>query len=174
MRQRFSVVCFLLFVFCFLVFLPSVAAENLKIGVFDVQKIMKESKVVQGYRQKLGKEVESKRKLFAEKEGTIKQTEEKLKKEGQKLSVSEKKALEEKLSSQAKELKRMKEDIKVDLQKMDRELTQQALKDIEGIIKKIASDEDYTIIFERNTAGIVHLKDSVDITEKIITLYDKR
>lgn len=146
----------------------------MKIGVFDIQRVINESKVVQGYRQKLGKEVEAKKKLLAEKEESIKQIEEKLKKEGQKLSLSEKKTLEEKLSSQAKELKRLKEDVKFDLQKMDRELTQQALKDIEGIVKKIANEENYTIIFERKTAGIVHMKDSVDITGKIINLYDKR
>ncbi len=162
-------VCFIL-LFC----ISSISAETLKIGVFDLQKVMKESKVVQSYRQKLGKEVESKKKLFTEKEESVKQTEEKLKKEGQKLSASEKKTLEEKLSNQAKELKRMNEDVNVEIKKMDRELTQQALKDIEGIIKKIASEENYTIIFERNAAGIVHLKESVDITSKIINFYDKR
>ena len=97
-----------------------------------------------------------------------------MKKEGQKLSSSERKALEEKLTNQVKDLKRMREDINVELKKMERELTQQALKDIEGIIKKIASEENYTIIFERSSAGIVHLTDSVDITDKIVTLYDKR
>jgi outer membrane protein len=174
-RHEAKIFCFLFSVIC-IVFLntPSISAETLKIGVFDIQRVMKESKVVQGYRQKLGKEVESKKKLFTEKEESVKQTEEELKKEGQKLSASEKKTLEEKLSNQAKELKRMKEDIDVEIKKMDRELTQQALKDIEGIIKKIASEENYTIIFERNAAGIVHLKDSVDITSKIINFYDKR
>jgi outer membrane protein len=163
-----SIICILFFS------LLSLSAENLKIGVFDLQRVMKESKVVQGYRQKLGKEVEAKRKLLAEKEESAKQIEEKLKKGGQKLSSSERKTLEEKLSDQAKELKRMREDINMDLRKTERELTQQALKDIEGIIKKIASEENYTIIFERSAAGIVHLKDSVDITGKIITFYDKR
>ena len=174
-RHKAKKFCFLLSViFIVLLSTPSFSAETLKIGVFDIQKVMKESKVVQGYRQKLGKEVESKKKLFTEKEESVKQTEEKLKKEGQKLSASEKKTLEEKLSNQAKELKRMNEDVNVEIKKMDRELTQQALKDIEGIIKKIASEENYTIIFERNAAGIVHLKDSVDITGKIINFYDKR
>jgi outer membrane protein len=163
-----SIICILFFS------LSSLSAENLKIGVFDLHRVMKESKVVQGYRQKLGKEVEAKRKLLAEKEESAKQIEEKLKKEGQKLSANERRTLEDKLSNQAKELKRLREDINLDLKKTERELTQQALKDIEGIIKKIAGEENYTIIFERSSAGIVHLKDSVDITGKIITLYDKR
>ena len=163
-----SIVCILFF--C----LSSISAEDLKIGVFDIQKVMKDSKVAQGYRQKIEKAVESKKKLLSEKEGSAKQIEEKLKKEGQKLSASERKSLEEKLTNQVKELKRLREDVSVELNKMERELTQQALKDIEGILKKIASEENYTIIFERSAAGIVHLKESVDITDKIVTLYDKR
>jgi Skp family chaperone for outer membrane proteins len=87
--------CFLLSViFTLLLSTPSFSEETLKIGVFDLQKVMKDSKVVQGYRQKIGKELESKKKLLAEKEESVKQTEEKLKKEGQKLSVSQKKTLE--------------------------------------------------------------------------------
>lgn len=174
-HQEAKVFYCLLFVVCILLFsISTLYAETMKIGVFDLQRVMNESKVVQGYRQKLGKEVEAKKKLLAEKEGSAKQIEEKLKKEGQKLSGSERKSLEEKLLSQAKELKRMKEDVNMELKKMDRELTQQALKDIEGIIKKIANEENYTIIFEKKSAGIVHLKDSIDISEKIISLYDKR
>jgi len=163
-----SIICILLF--C----ISSISAETLKIGVFDLQQVIRESKVVQGYRQTLIKEVEAKEKLFAEKEKSVKQIEEKLRKEGRRLSSAERRTLEERLSGEVRELRRLREDINVDLRKTDIELTQRALKDIEAIIKKIASEDNYTIIFERGAAGIVHLKDPVDITRKIITLYDKR
>ena len=81
-----KVLCCVLSVICIVFFdFSSLSAETLKIGIFDLQKVMKESKVVQGYRQKIGKELESKKKLLAEKEESVKQTEEKLKKERQKL-----------------------------------------------------------------------------------------
>jgi len=174
-NYKLKIFCCLLSVFCILLFgLPSLSAETLKIGVFDLQRIIRESKVIQGYRQKLASEVEAKKKLLTEKENSFKQIEEKLKKDGQKLSLNERKTLEDKLSVEAKELIRLKEDVNEELKKMDRELTQQALKYIEGIVKKIASDENYTIIFERSAAGIVHMKDSIDITSKVISIYDKR
>jgi len=90
------------------------------------------------------------------------------------MSSSRRKSQEEKLATELKELRRLKEDIEVEIGKMERELTQQALRDIEKVIKKIAKKEDYAIIFEKNAAGIVYFKDSVDITESIITDYDKR
>ncbi len=148
-------------------------AEPLKIGVFDLQVIMAKSKVIQGYRQNIGKEAEADRKVLTDKQESARQTEERLKKEGQKLSVGERKLLEEKLANGVRELKRLKEDMEAALQKKDRELTQQVLGEIEKIIKGIADKEDYTIVFERSAAGVVYFKDWVDITEKIIREYDK-
>ncbi len=172
MRYVFS----LLVIICFAVVMsvPASGAEDLKIGVFDIQRVMKESKTAEGYRQKLVKEVESKEKAFDEKQDAIRQIEDKLKKDGQKLTAGQRKSLEEKHANELKELKRMKEDMDSDLQKADRDLAQKAFQEIGDVIKKIAEKENYTIIFEKNSAGIVHFKGTVDITEKIITLYDKR
>lgn len=149
-------------------------AETLKIAVFDLQKIMGESKTVNSYRQKLEKEVEAKRKTLLEKQETVKQIEERLKKDGQGITPSERKELEEKRANEIKELRRMKEDIDSEIQKMDKELTQRVLKDIDDKVKEIAKKENYTIIFEKNAGGIAHFGESVDITEKVIKAYDKK
>jgi len=155
--------------FCSLILLvPHLYAQALKIGVFDIQKIMRESKTIDAYRQQLLKNLEAKRKPFRDKEDAARQIEEKLRKERDKLSFNERRALEDRLVNEAKELRRLKEDIDSELQKMDRELTQQAFADIGSVIKKIAENEGYTIIFERSAAGIVHATDTVDITGKIL------
>lgn len=148
-------------------------AETPKIGVFDMKKIMVESKTIQAYRQKIEKELEPKRKAFSGKQEEARLLEEKLKKEGNTLPANDRKVTEEKLVNEIKDLKRLKEDFDLDLQKIDRELTQQAFKEIDGIIKDIAGRENYTIIFERSAAGIAYLKDPLDITGKIIKEYDK-
>lgn len=150
------------------------AADALKLGVFDIQKILRDSKVVQDYRQKFGQEMAAKRKTFSEKQKSAVEIEEKLKKEGQRLSLEERKSLEEKLAVELKELKRLKEDLDAEIQKSDRELTQKTLQEIGGIIKQIFDKEGYTIIFEKSGAGIAIFKDTVDITGKIIKLYDKK
>ncbi|OGW22347.1 MAG: hypothetical protein A2X55_01005 [Nitrospirae bacterium GWB2_47_37] len=161
---------------CFAVALSFSTAwsENLKIGVFDVQKIMKESKAVEGYRNQMLQEAESKKKILSGKQESARQIEERLKKEAQTLSSTERKSLEEKLTTEIKELRRMNEDIEADLKKRDSELTRKAFMEIGEIVKKIAEKEGYTIVFEKNAAGIAHLKSSVDITSKVINMYDKR
>ena len=166
-----KVFCILSFVCILSLFASSLYADALKIGIFDIQRVMRESKTMEGYRQKIGKEIETKRKVFTEEQNAAKQIEDKLKKE---TNPGERKDLEERLANELKELKRMKEDMDIELQKMDKELTQKALRDIEYIVKEIARKEDYTIIFEKGAAGIIHFKNSVDITERVIKTYDRQ
>lgn len=144
------------------------AQQAPKIGVFDLQKIIKESKKIEAYRQELLKNAEVKRTSLRAKEESARLSEEKLKKDGQKMSIDERRGLEEKLAGEVKELRRAGEDFDQEIQKMDRELTRKALRDIDGVVKKIADKENYTVIFEKNAAGIVHFRDSVDITGKIV------
>ena len=166
-----------LFILAFSIFfvLPSVhAAETLKIGIFDLQKVIKESKTVEAYRQKLGKEADAKKKLFSEKQTAARQTDEKFKKDASKLKPEERKDLENKRQAEIKELQRLKEDIELELKKADRELTEKAFKDINVILQQIYDRENYSIIFEKNTAGVVKFRSSLDITDKVIKAYDTK
>jgi outer membrane protein len=150
------------------------AAAVLKIGVFDLQKIMRDSKVIQEYRRTLGKEMEPKRKLLAEKQDSIKLIEEKLKRDDKSTPPDERKRLLERHAKESKELQRIKEDFETELQKIDRELSQRALREIIEITRNFAQKEKYTLIFEKAQAGIVYSEDSFDITQKIIELYDAK
>jgi len=157
-----------IFFFSLIFLAPHLSAQQLKIGVFDIQRIMRESKTIEGYRQEFLKSIEAKKRLLKDKEDSIKSIENKFRKEMESLSASDKKAMEDRLEKELIELKRLREDIDSELKKMDRELTQKAFANIGSVIKNIAEKEGYAIIFERNQAGIVHLKDSVDITKKIL------
>ena len=166
MKKR--ILCITSIFFCCLILTATqLWAQVLKIGVFDIQRIMKESKTIDGYRHELSKGIEAKRKPLTDKENSVRTLEERLRKE--KLSAADRRTLEEKLANEVKELKRLREDIDIELQRMDRELTQKAFRDIGGVVKNIADKENYTIIFEKNAAGIVHVKDTVDITGKVLS-----
>ena len=165
MKKVILIICAL---FCFMVIgSEPVSAQALKIGVFDVQKVMRESKTIEGYRQDRMKQIEGKRKPLRDREESARITEEKLRKEGEKLAANERRALEEKLANDAKDIRRLREDFEIEVRKLDTELAQKALGVIGGVIKNIAEKEGYTIIFERSAAGVA-LKDTVDITSKIV------
>ena len=45
--------------------------------------------------------------------------------------------------------------------------------ELDKVIEKIGSDEDYLLIVEARVGGLVYFADSVDITEKVIRAYDQ-
>jgi len=149
-------------------------AQALKLGVFDIQKIMRESKTIASYRQDLLKNIDLKRKPLQVKDEFAKTLDEKLKKDGNTMSPADRRALEEKLANEIKEIRRMKEDFDAKALKMDKELTQRIFLEIDTAIRKITAQEDYSIIFEKTAAGIVYLKEAFDITQKITNAYDTK
>lgn len=169
--------CSILFILMFALFFTALsvqAAETLKIGIVDLQRVIAESKTVDNYRKKLGKDVEAKNSLLSDKQNAAAQIEEKLKKDGSKLQTGERNSLEEKLRREMKDLKRMKEDMEHDLKKADRELTEKSLKGINMIVEQIYEKENFSIIFEKNAAGVVKFKNALDITDKVIKAYDAK
>ncbi len=160
--------------FCFSAVSSSLGAETLKLGIFDMQRIMAESRTIKGYRQKIQKDLEPKKKAFADKQQLAGQLAEKLKKDGPSMSVSDRRDAEDRLSSAILEVKMMNEDLNLDFQRINKEFTQQAVDEISKTVRDIAAKESYTVIFEKNQAGVVYFKDWLDITGKIIKAYDSK
>ncbi len=171
MKKRLMVI--LAFAFCMTVFGAAglMAAEILKVGIFDMQKVMRESKSIEGQRQRLATQLDAKRKPLLEKEAYAKGLEEKLKND-RNLSPVERKSTEEKLSNEARDMRRIKEDLDAEFQKIDREATQQTMRDIAEVVKMIAAKDDYTLILEKSAGGVVFSKDTIDITQRVLTDYD--
>jgi len=82
--------------------------------------------------------------------------------------------LTERLNNELKELRRLREDIDMELRKIDRELSQRAMREIGNVIGNLGKQENYSMIFERSMAGIAYFKDTFDITQRIIELYDAK
>ncbi len=173
MRRNYSLL--LLMVFTLLFAASTVqAAETLKVGIFDLQKVIASSKTIDSYRQKLKKDTETKNSIFSDKQNAARQIDERLQKEGSRLSDAERRSLQEKLQKEMTELQRMKEDMEIDLKKADRELTEKSLKRINEIIDQIYEKESYSIIFEKSAAGVIKFRNTMDITDKVIKAYDAK
>lgn len=168
MLTRKGLVILIISFFIFCLFSGHSRADSLKIGIFDLQRIMRESKTAMKHRQAFLLSMEQKRKPLLEREDAVKKMEEKLKKDATRMTLEERRLLEEKIATEIKELRRQKEDIDSELKKIDQELTQKILNEMGKVIQDMAIKENYTIIFERNAAGIAYLKDTHDITKKII------
>lgn len=170
------------FVFCFILslgilitsatFAANEKESSLKIGVFDLQKIMKTSKAVKNAQAAYAKEVQLRRSKISANENEVRLLEEELQKNDAQLSDDDRREKSEKLAKAAKELKRLRSDIDEELKQKNSEFNKKIMEDIWDIVYGIFHKERYSLILERST--IVIADDSIDITDKIIRIYDAR
>jgi outer membrane protein len=144
------------------------ADTNLKIGFVDIAKIMRDSKAAKNAREVYQKDLESKKAILKEKSDKVAALEKDLKNTKQDSPAWKNKR--DKLEQSVKELKRLQNDLNEELKKEDMEMTQKILTDVQNILKQVAKNENYSIIFEKKAALLT--AEGLDITDKIIKLYD--
>jgi len=150
--------------------LTDACAAAVKIGVIDTRKIMRESMAAKKARAIFFKDFEAKKAIFMAKQDKARALEGELKREGKKMSPSLRKEEAEKLALEIKELKRLKSDLEEELKKKDLELTRKLLREIGEIVEEFSKKEKYTVILEKKS--VVVADEAIDITDKIIRLYD--
>jgi outer membrane protein len=152
------------------VFITSAYAADIKIGVIDTQRIVAESKAGIATRTLFSKEVQENNSRLQTKQKEVQALQEELNTKGKGMDAVALAEKQEKYSKAYKELTRMKNDMTQDLEARDNELTQKLLKAVADIVIKYSQNEKYTLILEKGS--LVSYDNSVDITDKIIQLYD--
>jgi len=64
----------------------------------------------------------------------------------------------------------MQSDLDEELKKKDAELTRKLIDEIRQVIRTLVKDEGFTLILEKNS--LIHADDAINITDKVIRLYD--
>jgi len=146
------------------------AAAPVKIGVIDTQKILRVSKAAKAAQSVFMKDLEAKRAVYQAKEKEIKALDDELKNQNIKLSAEIRKEKTEKLAQEVKEIKRLGTDMEEELKKKEVELTRRLLSEIAQIVRTFSKKEHYTVILEKSS--VIVADDAVDITDRIIKLYD--
>jgi outer membrane protein len=152
------------------VFITSAYAADIKIGVIDTQRIVAESKAGIATRTLFSKEVQENNNRLQTKQKEVQALQEELNTKGKGMDAVALAEKQEKYSKAYKELTRMKNDMTQDLEARDNELTQKLLKAVADIVIKYSQNEKYTLILEKGS--LVSYDNTVDITDKIIQLYD--
>jgi outer membrane protein len=148
------------------------AAGPVKIGIIDVQKIMRDAKAAQGARALFMKDMEAKRAQIMAKDSEIKTLDAELKDPKAKLSDSARKEKADKLAKEIKDFRRLDADLGEELKKKDVELTQKLIGEVRQIVQDFSKKEKYTLILEKS--AVVTSDDAIDITGRILKLYDAR
>ena len=149
------------------------AEKTVKIGYMDLQKALNESDSGKDAKITFNKRVEELQKVLDEKQTEIKKMQDELEKQ-KGLLTSETRGEKEKVYQQKiKDAQRFAKDSQEELQQKDAEMTKKILIDLREVIKKLGSDDGYTLILERGDSFVLYAAEGVDITEKVIKAYNK-
>ncbi|MBF8250721.1 MAG: periplasmic chaperone for outer rane protein Skp [Deltaproteobacteria bacterium] len=149
------------------------AEKALKIGYIDLQKSLNESDQGKEAKAAFNKRVEELQKALDEKQSELKKLQDELEKQKGVLTPEARGEKEKAYQQKIKDAQRFAKDSQEELQQKDAELTKKIIKDLKDVIKKMGTDEEYTIILEKGDAFVLFAAEGVDITDKVIKAYNK-
>ena len=148
------------------------AEAQTKIGVINIDKVLQDSqrgKAMQGEMEKVrdGKkaELEAKQKEILDLKKRLE--------EGQlSLAADRLEAMKEEYEGKVLDLDRAQKDANREIQRRGEKLLSEVEGEIMPVINRIASEQGFTLIFNKFQAGLLFADDQIDITAQIITALD--
>lgn len=150
----------------FSLFGASVFADAAKIGVVDLQKIMQSSNQMKDIQQKLEKDFKPRRDKLVAMETTLKSDMEKFKRDSAIMSAAQKKDLEKKIVTAQQQFERDGQQYQQELSTAHNEAMEGLYNKVRAAISKIAGDEKYDLIVQKDAAPFSNA--TLDVTDKVI------
>lgn len=144
--------------------------KQIKIGIVDMQKIIRESKAAKAARASFLKDLEAKKQQIIEKAKGLQQQEEELNRMDAATPMETRRQKTEKLKHDGRELNNLKQDMEEDVKRKEMEMAQKLFGEIMQVVRNVAKSERYGLILERGT--IMAAEESIDITDKVLKIYD--
>lgn len=136
-----------------------------KIGVVDLQKIMQTSSQMKTIQEKLEKEFKPRRDKLVAAETSLKSEMEKFKRDGAILSQTQKKDLERKILAAQQQFERDGQQYQQELSTAHNEAMEGLYTKVRAAISKIAKDEKYDLIVQKDAAPFSAT--TLDVTDKV-------
>lgn len=150
----------------------SQAAGNLKIGVVNMQQVVRGSKAGKKAMGHLQKKFETIQKKFKGKQEKLKAFKKEFDQKAKLMNEESRIKKQRQLQRRFAEYKQDEEDAKVEMQQAEAKLMEPIVKQLEKVITKMGKDEKYTLIIEKNMPGMYFISPDVDITQKVIKKFN--
>jgi outer membrane protein len=147
-------------------------AEELKIGVVDMQRAINECQAGKEARKADISQMEKYQRQGAEKQQELQTMKDNLDKQAPMLTQEARNAKERELQIKAREFQRWQEDIQAEINQKRMELGQTVQVGLRKVIKKLAEDEGFTIVLEKNDNIVLFSVKAMDLTDRVVKIAD--
>lgn len=166
--MRKSLAFFLLILFA----VPAWGQEKLKLGFIDLQKAISESQPGKKAKEKFQVQVKKIEGELLKAKEEAERLKDDLIKKGPLMKPEERRNQEKELERKVQDYQRNMRDFQEELRQKEGEMTTEILKDLEKIVSELGKSEKFTLIFERTQ--VLYFDQSIDLTDKVIDLYNNR
>lgn len=163
----------LAFVAAFLQSGKAYGADIAKIGYVDLRVTLIESEAGKKAKTEMEVMIKTKQSAIEEKGKAIEKLKGEVEKQATMLSPEAKKSKEDEVDRMMRDFQRLTQDAQAEVKKRQDELTGAILKGIKEVIDKIGQEEGYSLILENFEGMILYAKKDLDITDKVIRLYNE-
>ncbi len=160
-------------VFIILCLAPLAMAKELKIGVVDLQQVVRRSEAGKEALAKLQKKFETLRQQLQNKEQELKRFKDDLEKKAPLLSPEARQEKERQYQKMLREFQAQREDAQYEMRQAEQKALQPILKDLEQVVKQMAEKEGYDLILEKKMPGVYWTSPAIDLTDHIVELYNQ-
>ncbi len=150
----------------------AVYSQDLKVGAVDMQKAINQCNAGKEAKQALTKEVERIQRLIAEKQKELQEMKELLEKQALMLKPETRAEREKEYQTKLRDYQRWGEDVQNEINQKRMEMERNIYMGLQKVIQKVATDEGYTLILEKNENFVLFNSKSIDITDQVIKAYD--
>lgn len=166
MKKGFAVFLLLFFVE------PVWAQEKIRLGLVDVQRAISVSQAGKRARKQFQAEIKKVEADLRKEKQEIERLKSDLDKKSPLLKEDERRKLEKEFQKRYVAYQRRMRDFQEELRQREREMTDKILKELEKIVFELGKSEKFTLILEGSQ--LLYGDQGIDITNKVIELYDRR
>lgn len=156
-----------------LLFAFSVQAADLKIGYVDLNKALNESDEGKKAVKTLEEIFKGKQAVIDEKQKEIRKLDEELAKQASILNPDALKEKREDFERLKRDFQRMIKDSEEEVEKKRADFMDRIIKALGETIKKLGEEEGFTVILEKNEAGIIYAPEKLNLTGNVIKRYNE-
>jgi len=156
-----------------LVYSVVLAEDFARVGVLDLQRCLKESKEGQKVIQILKKKKDDLQRRLDTRQRELLELRKELDKQSMMLSMDAQDGKKRAITRKTRELEYLYKDLNEEMVRLQGKEQQRIFKELEKIIEKIGSEENYTLIMEKRAGGVLYFSESIDITDQVIKAYEQ-
>ncbi|MFB6263582.1 MAG: OmpH family outer membrane protein [Bradymonadaceae bacterium] len=149
-------------------------AQDLKVGYVNLNRALAQTEKGQAAKKRLKEDFRAKQKKLNKKQKEIKKLKKKLASQSKALSKKARRQRKRQLRRKLMKLQRMYLREQRALSKRKAKETKDIFAKMRKVVQTIAEEKGYDLVLEKSKSSVLFAKESMDLTEELITRFDKK